>query len=67
MCAWNYSVHGHVQTACKSRGISDRQTAAPKRGSTTQAQKKAPLELLTSEMAACLSQAGLWNCRFSSW
>lgn len=26
--------------------------------------KKAPLELLTFEGAACLSQAALWNCRF---
>lgn len=28
--------------------------------------KKAPLELVTFEVAACLSQAGLGNCRFSS-
>lgn len=40
MCTWNYSVSGHVQTACKSRGASDCQAPAPKYRSSAQPWKK---------------------------
>lgn len=40
MCTWNYSVSSHVQTACKSHGVSDRWAPAPKYRSPTQPWKK---------------------------
>lgn len=66
MCTWNYSVSGHVQTACKSRGVSHCQTPAPKYRSPAQAGKKGSSAAPDHRGGSfsVLEKAGLWNGGF---